>query len=129
MEYPIDPREADAVHRVEQALAKYGPFVSLSEAARQTGVPLPTLADAVRHKRVPALRVQQRRWLVRVSAVRAYFQTPGDDAIERALQQKLVAGGLLAEARSRAGRRFAEVKPARYKGDKPLSETLVEERR
>jgi excisionase family DNA binding protein len=105
--------ETEAVRRVEQALREYGPFVSVAEAARQTGVPLPTLADAVRHQRIPALHVQKQRWLVRISAVRGYFK----------------AGGYLDENYTFANRKFRKIKPIAYEGKKPLSEWIVEERR
>ncbi len=49
-------QERSIVHSVEQLLKECGPFVSLAEAARLTGVPLPTLSDAVRHGCVPAVR-------------------------------------------------------------------------
>lgn len=66
-----EEREWQAVQNVQNVLDEWGPFVSLAEAARETGLPLATLAQAVREKRLPALQVQPRRWLVRVSAVRA----------------------------------------------------------
>ncbi len=129
MQYPTDSRETEAVRRVKQALETYGPFVSLSDAARETGVSLATLADAVRHKRIPALQVQRRRWLVRVSAVSAYFQKLDELEDAGRLQDKLVKDGLLTDVRLHADRRFSRVKAVRYRGSKPLSEVLVEERR
>lgn len=113
------------VKKVEQFLAECGPFVSLAEAARQCGVPLPTLSEAVRSGRVPALRVQPRRWLVRVIAVRNYFH---DDAPNphQALQQSLVEAGLLRAIKTE--QHFSEFEPVTVKG-KPTSEILIEERR
>ena len=118
-------QERTIVHSVEQFLKACGPFVSLAEAARQTGVPLPTLSDAVRHGRVPAVQVQPRRWLVRVSAVRSYFAqaaTPPD----LALQQRLLEEGLLTEIK--LVQQFEPFEPLPFKG-KPASEILLEARR
>jgi excisionase family DNA binding protein len=120
--------ETEAVRRVEQALREYGPFVSVAEAARQTGVPLPTLADAVRHQRIPALHVQKQRWLVRISAVRGYFSQESTDPRQE-LDRKLKAGGYLDENYTVANRKFRKIKPIAYEGKKPLSEWIVEERR
>ncbi len=127
MTYPIQD-EKEAVHRVEQALAQYGPFVSLAEAARQTGVHLATLADAVRHQRIPALRVQKQRWLVRISAVQAYLSQDNLDS-SLALANRLKANGLLDEAQTHTPRVFAKVQPVNYAGDRTLSEWITEERR
>jgi len=63
--------EEHAVKRAQQCLDKWGPWLSLAEASRQSGVPLATLAQAVRERRLPALQVQAQRWLVRLSAVEA----------------------------------------------------------
>ena len=118
-------QERAIVHNVEEFLKECGPFVSLAEAARLTGVPLPTLSDAVRHGRVPAVQVQPRRWLVRVSAVRSYFTqavTPPD----LSLQQRLLDQGLLTEIKLE--QHFEPFEPLPFKG-KPASEILLEERR
>ena len=119
-------RELEIVQKVQTALAESGPFVSLAEAARQTGVPLATLADAVRNKRLPALQVQDRRWLVRVSAVRSYFGKPHD---AYALQQRLVEAGLLHEVKRRKQRKFVRFKPVHCVDGVLASRVLVEERR
>ncbi|RIK38344.1 MAG: hypothetical protein DCC55_21430 [Chloroflexi bacterium] len=99
--------------------------MSLAEAARLTGVPLPTLSDAVRHGRVPAVQVQPRRWLVRIEAVQSYFQSKEANP-HLALQQKLIAEGLLNEIRLE--QHFEPFEPLASKG-KPASERLIEERR
>jgi excisionase family DNA binding protein len=118
-------REREIVRNVEQVIKDAGPFVSLAEAARITGVPLPTLADAVRNGRVPALRVQSQRWLVRVSAVRSYFaHTEINPHLE--LQRQLIAEGLLDDVRLE--QRFEPFEPIPVKG-RPASEILIEERR
>lgn len=118
-------QERTIVHNVEQFLKECGPFVSLAEAARLTGVPLPTLSDAVRHGRVPAVQVQPRRWLVRVSAVRSYFNT-NEVNPHLALQQRLMAEGLLDEIKLE--QHFQPFEPLPVKG-RPTSEILIEERR
>ncbi|MCX6050218.1 MAG: helix-turn-helix domain-containing protein [Chloroflexi bacterium] len=118
-------QERSIVQSVEQFLKEQGPFVSLAEAARLTGVPLPTLSDAVRHGRVPAVQVQPRRWLVRVSAVRSYFNSDEDNP-HLALQQRLMAEGLLTEIKLE--QHFEPFEPVPFKG-RPVSEILIEERR
>ncbi|MGQ9890127.1 MAG: hypothetical protein ACUVSX_16810 [Aggregatilineales bacterium] len=120
-------QEREIVRKIEALLAELGPFLSLSEASAQTGIPLSTLAEAVRAQRVPALRVQKRRWLVRLEAVRAWFGDAGDD--EYAAQRRLLEAGLITEIRRREDRRLAPFDPAPYKSRKPASESLVEDRR
>lgn len=53
-----------------QTAVDTGGFVPLSVAARATGVPLTTLTSAVKSNRVPAVRVQPGRWVVRIEAVK-----------------------------------------------------------
>ena len=127
MDKSVLEREVEIVRRARLALDRLGPFVSLAEAAQLTGVSLTTLADAVRHGRIPALQVQGRRWLVRPSAVRLYFQitTP---AVQEVLQRHLISAGMLAHAKPRRARKFEPFRPIAVEG-KPVSETLVEERR
>ena len=72
METPIQT-EAAIVKQIEDLMSRLGPFVTLADASRMTKVPLATLSEAVRLGRLPALRVQPRRWLIRISAVEAYF--------------------------------------------------------
>ena len=127
MEVLKNKREVEAVRRVKAVLDEYGPFVSLAEAARQTGVALPTLADAVRKGRIPALQVQKRRWLVRVSAVRHYFGNRPDDEME--LQRRLVEAGLLPAVKPQRERTFTMQNPISYMGEKSVSEWLIDERR
>jgi hypothetical protein len=118
-------RERAIVRNVEQVIKEAGPFVSLAEAARITGVPLPTLADSVRNGRVPALRVQSQRWLVRISAVRSYFtHTETNPHLE--LQRQLIAEGLLDDVQ--VEQHFEPFERVSVKG-RPASEILIEERR
>lgn len=109
---------------IEDVLAELGPFVSQAQAARQTGVPLQTLAEAVKADRVPALKVLGRSW-VRPSAVRLYFgRSKGAEAT--ALQRQLVEDGLLDEVQPL--RTLRDFEPLPYRG-KSASELLIEERR
>lgn len=117
--------EQGIVKKVEQFLAECGPFVSLAEAARQCSIPLPTLSEAVRSGRVPALRVQPRRWLVRVAAVRNYFDNEAPNP-HLTLQQCLLEAGLLRTIK--VEQHFSKFEPIVVKG-KPTSEILIEERR
>ena len=105
-------QERMIVHAVENFLKQQGPFVSLAEAARLTGVPLPTLSDAVRHGRVPA-------------AVRSYFAQSALPP-DLALQQRLLEQGLITEIKRE--QHFEPFEPLSFKG-KPASEILIEERR
>jgi hypothetical protein len=109
---------------IEDVLTELGPFVSLAQAARDAGVPLQTLAEAVRTGRVPGLKVLGRSW-VRPSAVRLYF---GRDVAEASatLQRRLVEDGLLDEVKPRLTLRDFEPQP--YRG-RSASELLIEERR
>jgi len=69
-------------------------FVSLAVASKETGVPLSTLAHAVRAGRVPAVKVLNNRWFVRPSAVRIEFQDAGTVSAKDTLQA-LVQRGLI----------------------------------
>jgi excisionase family DNA binding protein len=121
--------EMQIVRRVERLMADLGPFISLAEAAKMTGVPLQTLSEAVRKKRVPALRVQSRRWLVRPIAVQLYFGMKRErDDIREKLQQLLVDEGYLAATRPPKSRILSPFRPLVISG-KPASKTLLEDRR
>lgn len=58
------------VKYVREVLDSYGPFESLATLSERENVPLPTLAQAARERRFPALHVAT-GWLARPSAVRA----------------------------------------------------------
>jgi uncharacterized protein YeaO (DUF488 family) len=58
-----------AVQRVKETLEEYGPFEPLASLSKRENVPLPTLAQAAREKRLPAVNVTM-GWLARPSAVR-----------------------------------------------------------
>jgi excisionase family DNA binding protein len=111
-------------HRlIDEVLAEFGPFVSLAEASRKTGVPLQTISEAAKAGRLPALKVLGRSW-VRVSAVRAYAEK-ADDPYE-ALRRQLVEDGVLADAKPR--RQLRDFQPVPYTG-KSGSEIVIEDRR
>jgi excisionase family DNA binding protein len=116
--------EQEVVERVKKLLKELGPFVSLAEASRMTGVPLATLSEAVREGRIPAVQVQSRRWLVRVSAVLKHFGLEEPPDLE--FQKQLLAEGLLSEIKY--SYRFDHFEPMPIEG-RPLSEILIEERR
>lgn len=116
--------EQRVVQRVNKLLEELGPFVSLAEASRLTGVPLATLSEAVRDGRIPAVQVQSRRWLVRVSAVLNHFGLEEPPDLE--WQKQLLAEGLLSEIKYR--NKLEPFEPIPIKG-RPASEILIEERR
>lgn len=63
--------EAYCIAKARQAFDHWGPFVSLSEASRLSGIPLSTLAQAAREGRLTAWEILPGRWLVRMPAVEA----------------------------------------------------------
>lgn len=69
--------EQAIVARLQAALDDSGEWLSLADAAKRFDIPIATLAQAVREKRVPALQVQQRRWLVRTQAIDAALECGG----------------------------------------------------
>ena len=70
------PNQQDTLERaqaqIEQILNEHGSFLPLADAARRAQVPLPTLSDAVRNRRVNALRLFRKAY-VRLSDVEAYL--------------------------------------------------------
>ncbi len=114
-------------HRlIDEVLAEFGPFVSLAEASRKTGVPLQTISEAAKAGRLPALKVLGRSW-VRVSAVKAYTEKAQDDEPPYlALQRQLVEDGVLSEIRPKL--KLRDFQPQPYTG-KSGSEIIIEERR
>ncbi len=133
---PAKPSEYERTLKAEQlrvseaqALLNAGAFVSLAEAARQAHVPLSTLAHAVRNGKLPGLQVQPRRWLVRLAAVKLWQQDGDDKPAERRVLEAMVAEGLLeTEDLVYPRPRLSKIKPAKISG-KPLSQTIIEDRR
>ncbi|NJM41839.1 MAG: helix-turn-helix domain-containing protein, partial [Anaerolineae bacterium] len=70
------PQKPDALEnvqaKIERILNEHGPFLSLADAARRANVPLATLSDAVRNKRMKSLRLLGKAY-VRLSDVEAYI--------------------------------------------------------
>ena len=64
-----DP-EIFAVAQAAAAIALWGPWLRLSEAARATGIAFSSIAQAARDGRLPALQIGRQKF-VRASAVRA----------------------------------------------------------
>jgi excisionase family DNA binding protein len=124
-----DPREIEieTAGQAQRMLTVNG-FVPLAEAARVTGIPLSTLADAVRSGRLPAVRVQPRRWLVRISAVRLAI-SPKKVAHENEIERQLAQHGIVADrSHAPAPKRLPPITPVELPG-KPVSEIVLEERR
>jgi predicted transcriptional regulator len=70
------PQKPDALEqaqaKIERILNEHGPFLSLADAARRANVPLATLSDAVRNKRMNSLRLLGKAY-VRLSDVETYI--------------------------------------------------------
>lgn len=96
---------------IEKALTEFGPFVSLVQASRETGISLQTLAAAVRAERVPALNLLGKR-RVRVSAARACYEADDEDEDLR-VQRALHADGLLDTVRPLHATRFTPFRPVK----------------
>lgn len=114
-------------HRlIDEVLVELGPFVSLAEASRKTGVPLQTISEAAKAGRLPALKMLGRSW-VRVSAVKAYAEKAEDEEPPYIkLQRQLIEDGVLSEIRPKL--KLRDFEPLPYTG-KSASELLIEERR
>ena len=131
-----DPIEYDRKLKAEQlkvseaqAILSESAFVPLAEAARQAHVPLSTLAHAVRTGKVPGLQVQPHRWLVRLEAVKLWQRSGEDQSPElRALEAMVAAGLLEPEDIVYPRPRPRKITPIKISG-KPLSQTIIEERR
>ncbi len=86
---------ASAQIQIESVLNSHGPFVTLSEASRRFNTPLPTLADAVRAGRLPALRLFGKSY-VRVADVEVYLNRDthqvGKSHFEEALDRIVAIG-------------------------------------
>lgn len=66
--------EEFAVKEAHSTLDLWGPWLRLSEAARDTGIAFPTIAQAAREGRLPFLQIGRQKF-VRLSAVRARLST------------------------------------------------------
>ena len=72
--------------QLEQLISQYGMLLPVAEAARASGIPLPTLSDAVRNGRLPSIRVFGRA-IVRMSDVRAYASKEHKGSPQKSLSQ------------------------------------------
>lgn len=118
-------QERAIVHQIEKIFQDVGPFVSLVEASRMTGVTLSMLSEAIRKGNIPALQIQPRHWLVRESAVRSYFNGRLANP-HLIIQQRLIDAGLL--SKMKLNQKFEKFEPLTVEG-KPASQILIEDRR
>jgi hypothetical protein len=122
------PGETRTVEQIQTLIRQAGPFLSLSQATRQTGIPLQTLSSAVHAGRLVALTMPDGRKYVHLDAVLRVFGKTTDSST--AWQAKLLAANLLTEMKPRATRRPAQpdFEPAPIQGE-PIAETVGRERR
>lgn len=119
-----------AIKHIEDLLQQKGPFLSLSQAARKTGVPLQTLSSAVHSGRLAALTMPDNRKYVHLQEIVDYFADREEEDDSLVWQRKLLAAGLISEIKPRASRRPLpdDYKPVPIRGE-PISETAIRERR
>lgn len=122
------PSGPDSIQSIQLLIEQEGPFLSLSQAARQTGIPLQTLSSAVYAGRLVALTMPDGRKYVPLAAVLTVFSKSVDSSA--AWQARLLAAGLVAEIKPRATRQLAqaEFEPIAISGE-PIAETVKRERR
>ncbi len=124
----ITPDVASQIQHIQSLMEQEGPFLSLSQAARQTGIPLQTLSSAVYAGRLVTLTMPDGRKYVPVAAVLSVFGKSLDSSA--AWQAKLLAAGLITEMKPRADRRAATsgFEPVSISGE-PIAATVRRERR
>lgn len=119
--------ETQRVERIESLLRQEGPFLSLSQAARQTGIPLQTLSSAVQAGRLVALTMPDGRKYLPLAAILSLFGKSLDSSA--AWQAKLLTAGLIAEMRPRTTRLpRPDFEPVTIQGE-TIAETVRSERR
>ena len=118
----------DNVERIQSLIEQEGPFRSLSQAARQTGIPLQTLSSAVYAGRLIALTMPDGRKYVPLAAILSVFGKALDSST--VWQAKLLEAGFITEIKPRTARRprQSDFKPVRISGE-PIAETVRRERR
>jgi hypothetical protein len=111
-------------------MQRQGPFLSLSQAARKTGVPVQTLSSAVHSGRLAALTMPDNRKYVPPQAVLDYLKQREDEDSSLIWQRKLLAKGLISEVKPRVSCAAIQETfvPLEIKGE-PVSETVIRERR
>lgn len=119
-------RAEEAIKQIDSQLRDMG-LVTLTDAAKTTGIPLATVSDAVRKQKIPSVKFGNLR-LVRVEAIRQYFADDGDDSADVREQQLLKDRGLLVEMRPQGRHEFKVLKRVAVAGQ-PVSQTIIEERR
>lgn len=120
--------DSQGIDHIQLLLQQEGPFFSLTQLARQTGIPLQTLSSAVQSGRMPALTMPDGRRYVKLEAALKLFAKSVDSSI--GWQSKLLSAGLLSEIKPRSARQatlFA-FDPIVIEGE-PVSETAMRERR
>lgn len=122
------PTETQRVEQIQSLLRQEGPFLSLSQAARQTGIPLQTLSSAVHAGRLVALTMPDGRKYISLDAILNTFGKSLDSSA--AWQARLLTAGLISEMKPRATRRLAQTEfdPVTIQGE-PIAETVRSERR
>lgn len=122
------PNELGSIQRIQSLIEREGPFLSLSQAARQTGIPLQTLSSAVSAGRLVALMMPDGRKYVPLTAVLRAFGKSLDSSTT--WQAKLLSAGLIAEIKPRATRGLlqSDFEPVAISGE-PIAETVKRERR
>ena len=116
------------IERIQALLVQDAPFLSLSQAARQTGIPLQTLSSAVHAGRLVALTMPDGRKYVPLGAVLNVFAKSVDSSA--VWQSRLLAAGLVQEMKPRVARRSppASFEPVAIAGES-IAETVRRERR
>lgn len=117
-----------SIQHIQSLIEQEGPFLSLSQAARQTGIPLQTLSSAVYAGRLVALMMPDGRKYVPLAAVLSVFGKSLDSSTT--WQARLLSVGLIAEIKPRAARRphQPDFEPVAISGE-PIAETVRRERR
>ena len=117
-----------SIQRIQSLIEQEGPFLSLTQAARQTGIPLQTLSSAVYAGRLVALMMPDGRKYVPLAAVLSVFGKSLDSSTT--WQARLLSVGLIAEIKPRAARRphHSDFEPVPISGE-PIAETVRRERR
>lgn len=118
-----------SAQKLQQELTDNG-FVLVSQAAQRLNVPLATLAEAARTKRIAAVEVLPRRWFVSLAEVRERYgaaNAPTADDILRHLE----AAGVITAAPAGARKHGVRRNPSKIdtRSTKPLSEIVIEGRR
>jgi hypothetical protein len=122
--------DTPTIEYIEFLLQQKGPFLSLSQAARKTGVPLQTLSSAVHSGRLAALTMPDNRKYVQLQTVLDYLEKRDEKDDSLVWQRKLLAKGLISEVKPRASRAPIQeaFEPLEIKGE-PISKTIIRERR